>query len=501
MIVMKLGGSSLESPEAIRRACGIIHSHLQRRPIVVVSALGKTTDHLIDLAGEASLGRGYAARKLLNEIQDLHFGLAAELIAPARRENVEQRFRKAFRELFGLIHDLSEDGRILTAEVLDTIASYGERLSSELVAAALPEAGVPAVHLEARELIVTDEHFGAAVPFYWETYARVRREIAQMPDNCVAVLGGFIGATEDGRTTTLGRGGSDLTASLAGAAVCADEIQIWTDVDGMLTCDPRVYGGVHRLRQISYAEAATMAAAGAKVLHPDTMQPAIRQQIPLVIRNSHRPHCEGTRIVPAAAPAVSLVKSIAVIQNLLLLAIRPPVKQNTAGTPDTVKDYLQRRTVGAVFIKRTADLIYAAFPNTSPVKKIEMDLDGCVEGRVLMNYSVITLVGTGVERDRTIVSRIEAALKGMELIEFHSGEASNGVSFALPQRQSRRACELLHREFFSTLDESLFAPAISEPVLTETPSAPLVNPLVSYAIRKTRILARLSLGGHLNGAH
>jgi len=198
------------------------------------------------------------------------------------------------------------------------------------------------------------------------------------------------------------------------------------------------------------------------------------------------------------------VKGIAVIQNLLLLAIRPSNLPDSASTPAALHDFLQRRSVGASFVKRTTDLIYAGFQNVPLIRKIEMELKGCVEGcvvgcvegRVLTNYSLITLIGTGAGRVRSIVNRAAAALKGMDPIEFHGESADNSVSLAVPQRQSRRACELLHREFFSRVDASLFAPAFLEPVPSKMDRAATVDPLVTYAIRKTRILTRLNLGGH-----
>jgi aspartate kinase len=274
-----------------------------------------------------------------------------------------------------------------------------------------------------------------------------------------------------------------------------EEIQIWTDVDGLLTCDPRVFSGGYRLRQVSYVEASTMAASGAKVLHPDSVTPAVRQQIPLVVRNSRRPHADGTWIVPAVAPSENIVKGIAVIQNLLLLAIRPPNLPDSASMPDALQDFLQRRSVGAAFVKRTTDLIYAGFQNVPLMRKIEMELKGCVEGRVLTNYALITLIGTGAGGDRTIVNRAAAALKGMDPIEFHIESAGNCVSLAVPQRQSGRACELLHREFFSKVDANFFAPAFVEPAPSKLDRAGTVDPLVAYAIRKTRILTRTVVKG------
>lgn len=462
MIVMKFGGSSLESPEAVRRICAIVHSHHHRTPVIVVSAIGKTTDRLAEMAAEAAKGHGFAARQLLSQLQDVHFDFASELLDASRLQTTEQSFRKLFRELYGFIHDLSQEGCLLTPEISDSILSFGERLSSELIAAALLESGLAAQHVDARAFLITDTRFGEAAPHYWETFARIRRAFPLMLRDSTPVLGGFIAAAEDGRTTTLGRGGSDYTASLIGAALNADEIQIWTDVDGMLTCDPRVYSGGYRLRQISYQEASAMAFAGAKVLHPQTVLPAVRQRIPLVIRNSRRPHIPGTRIVPAVAECDNPVKGLAVMQNLLLLAIRGGEDANSATTSATLQDFFNRKNLGAAFVKPHNGLVYVGFPSTLRLDQIETELNGCIlgciQGQALTNYCLVTLIGCGIGGNRFIADKAAAVCKGISMIDLNGGQPGASLSFAVPQQHCRQACELLHQEFFSKVDPDNFAP-------------------------------------------
>ena len=185
----------------------------------------------------------------------------------------------------------------LTPRATDAISSYGERLSSEIVALAFDNMGIPAAHVDARDVIVTDTRHTQAAPLFPQTYSRLAATIPPLAQRQVVVMGGFIGATEDGVTSTLGRGGSDFTAAIVGAGIGAEEIQIWTDVDGMLTADPTVMPGGHRVKTISFAEAAELAYFGAKVLHPSTVVPAIEKNIPVLILNSRRPEVEGTRIV------------------------------------------------------------------------------------------------------------------------------------------------------------------------------------------------------------
>jgi aspartate kinase len=302
MIVMKFGGSSVESVEAIGRVAAIVADSLPSAPVIVVSALGKTTDQLVRIAELAAAGKKDLYTEALAQLRTKHLALAPRL--------VHWKVKEHFVELSAVVEALAQTGD-LSPVAWDRIVSFGERLSSVIVTAALVLKGVPATHLDARKVIVTDERHMEAAPLTIETYAKVRRAVAQAGSSRVVVMGGFIGAAENGVTTTLGRGGSDYTASLVGAALSADEIQIWTDVDGMLACDPRILPGGKCLDVISYEEAGEMARFGAKVLHPATVLPAMRQRVPVVIRNSRNPEAPGTRIVETSAGPARVVKSIA----------------------------------------------------------------------------------------------------------------------------------------------------------------------------------------------
>ena len=228
MIVMKFGGTSVESSAAMERVAGIVRARLDRRPVVVVSAMGKTTNRLLALAEAAVSDQKDDALRLLHELRDFHL----------RESNMERTVDEHFQELTELVKGLAIVGE-LTPRSLDAIASFGERLSSRIVTNYFQHHGIPAVHVDARKLIVTDNRHTHALPLLEETYARLGNCIPRLAKTQVVVMGGFIGATEDGVTTTLGRGGSDFTASIVGAGIGVEEIQIWTDVDGMLTADPR----------------------------------------------------------------------------------------------------------------------------------------------------------------------------------------------------------------------------------------------------------------------
>src|SRR6185503_17109454 len=207
----------------------------------------------------------------------------------------------------------------LTPRSVDAISSYGERLSSYIVTLAFRHFGMDTAHLDSRRVIITDNRHTQAAPLFAETYARLAKTIPPLVKTQVVVMGGFIAATEGGVTTTLGRGGSDYTASIVGAGIGAEEIQIWTDVDGMLTADPTIIGGGHRVKTISFAEAAELAYFGAKVLHPATVMPAIEKNIPVLILNSGRPEVGGTRITSETVPCSNAVKSIACKRKITLV--------------------------------------------------------------------------------------------------------------------------------------------------------------------------------------
>jgi aspartate kinase len=467
MIVMKFGGTSVESDDAMARLVGIVNSHLAERPVVVVSALGKTTNRLLEFAEHARRGELYLGSKCLNELQDFHFEVAGQVANSEALHRLEVSLQRSFRDLRVILSEVTDEGREVSLALLDEIASFGERMSSQIVAAALESGGVPSLHLDAREVILTDNRHTQATPLYWECYAKLRRVIPYLGDGQVVVMGGFIGSTKDGATTTLGRGGSDLTASIVGAGISADEIQIWTDVDGMLTCDPRVFERGYRLRSLSYQEAAALAGAGAKVLHPETVTPAVRQRIPLVIRNSRRPGVEGTRITsdaPADAPACSNpVKAIACKADLTVFEIHPNDQRDSEELAAALGQMCGRYGMPAEFLCQNNGTIFLAFQSSTRYQNLPIELAGCIEVRLHPQSAILTLVGEGMVSSE-IAARAVSALKQIP-VTILSGRASNlAVSLMVPLTEMRRSVEMLHREFFQQVDSAVFAES-SEPGL------------------------------------
>ncbi len=326
MIVMKFGGSSVEAAEALERVVGIVRARLPRRPVVVVSAMGKTTRRLLEIGDAAASGDLGRALELVDELRDFHRRTADPVVADADRPALDAALVRRFGDLRRTVLEILA-ARALPPRLADEVAAYGELLASEILTLALRRGGIDAEWLDCRRLIVTDDRFTRANPLYELTDARLAKAVPPLVDaGRVPVLGGYVGATTEGVTTTLGREGSDFTAAIVGAALGAEEVQIWTDVEGMLTTDPRLVPAARLIRTLSFAEALELASAGSKVLHPGTLGPAGRRGLPVRILSSRRPPASddgaGT-LIGRRGEAPPHLKSIAMRHNAYLLRATP----------------------------------------------------------------------------------------------------------------------------------------------------------------------------------
>jgi aspartate kinase len=486
MIVMKFGGSSVASAAAIKWVAGIVKSYEQEHPIVVVSAMGKTTDRLQDALESAARGWAYSAWRRLEDLRQYHFQETQRLLGASAPQFLAQRIAPQFREVHGLLIEL-EEGRKLTPQVSDQVLSYGERLSSEIMAAALEQTGIKTRHVAASDLIVTDDQFTHATPLYWETYAKLRRTVALYARDSVVVMGGFIGATQQGEITTLGRGGSDLTASLVGAGVCASEIQIWTDVDGMLTCDPRVLHGGYRLRSLGYEEAEEMARLGAKVLCTRTVGPAVRQGIPIVVRNSRRPEIEGTLVGSQAVRKPGVVKSVTSKPGMTVIHLFVPQTGMLRSIAEGLSDRFARNQVHVEFVQAQSDGVSFAVQSSSRIPELLRDLDSTVRVAVEEDSAIVSLVGDGITAEPSVTKRaMLAILKDSGMRMASQTFSPRSISFAVPEPKLAVTVENLHREFFRSPDPEIFAAADGERRLPATATAEPgggPGPLPAYSLR------------------
>jgi aspartate kinase len=453
MIVMKFGGSSVESAKAIQRVASIVRDRAGHHPAVVVSAMGKTTDSLLAIARLSVEGNRQAAGRELAKLRQFHLTEAASLTRGAEAYQLDGDIRAHFEELEQILRQVA-DAAALTPRLSDAVTSFGERLSSLIVTAGFRHAGIDAVHLDAREAVVTDGRHTHAAPLFIETNALLRRKVSKQH---VTVMGGFIGATEDGVTTTLGRGGSDYTAAIVGAAIGADEIQIWTDVDGMLTCDPRIVSTAHCLRSISFSEAEQMAKSGAKVLHPATVVPAVRQGIPIVILNSRNPGAPGTRIV-RQNPADGAVMSIACRTGAVLLQLVP---RNTAVTADfgrDIWDAFQAAGIDFELIAMSRKEISVVVDAAALTPQFHSRLRDLAEVEVEENRALVTLIGHNASRNPSNLARASQRLSKTPGGAMLAWCSDSRFAFVLSGQALNQAAEALHSEFFEEPDPAFFVP-------------------------------------------
>ena len=454
MIVMKFGGTSVESQHAIARVVEIVTKVENRRPIVVVSAMGKTTNKLLQAAQEAAAGRRDQALTLVDELRAHHLthGLAVAGVAAA---DLDRYIRAHFDWLDELVKGLSVVGE-LSARSMDAIASVGERLSSLVITFAFQSAGMRTQHVDSRRVIITDDRFTQAQPIFDETYRLLEEDVAPIAEKSVVVMGGFIGSTKDGHTTTLGRGGSDYSAALVGAGVNAQEIQIWTDVDGMLTADPRIVPGGHRVKSISFAEAAEMAYFGAKVLHPATVMPAIDKNIPVLILNSRRPEVEGTRITSEVVPCKNAVKSISCKRNVTIVNIHSTRMLMAHGFLRRIFEIFDRHETSVDMVSTSEVSVSLTVDNCEQLETIREELIHFAEVTTEPGQAIICLVGENIRHTPGIAGRAFQVLQGKNIRMISQGASVLNLGFVVADEDVPGAVAALHSEFFSELDPAVF---------------------------------------------
>jgi len=455
MIVMKFGGTSVESAAAIRRVAGIVQAREGRRPLVIVSAMGKTTNRLLAAADKAAAGNLEDASRDAEELEAFHRRELESIVGPARRGELDALLEREFSQLDQTLAAVAEAGSV-TPRLWDETAGYGERLSSALVTLALQSLGLRAMHVDARQILVTDARHTQALPLYGRTYARFHERVAPLLQDGVVVMGGFIGATLDGIATTLGRGGSDFSAAIAGAGIGAEEIQIWTDVDGMLTCDPRIVSGGHRIKTISFNEAAELAYFGAKVLHPSTVLPAVEKNIPVRILNSRQPDVEGTLIVSQVVPSTNPVKSISCKRGITVVNIRSLRMLMAYGFLRRIFEVFDRYRTPVDMVATTEVSVSLTIDQTQALAEIEAELSKIAEVTVTPEQSVVCLVGQALSETSGIAVRIFTALRDVNIRMISQGASRLNVSVVVNDGDLVCAVEALHKEFFTELDPKVF---------------------------------------------
>jgi aspartate kinase len=455
MIVMKFGGTSVESAAAITRVAGIVRARQACRPVVVVSAMGKTTNKLLAIAAAAIAGKREEYIRLLHDLRDYHSREARQIVPLSDRADLDRFLDEHFQELTELVKGLAVLGE-LTPRSIDAISSYGERLSSYIVTLGFRHSGMAAEHVDSRDVVITDKRHTQAAPNFPETYARLSKTIPPLAAHSVVVMGGFIASTEGGVTTTLGRGGSDYTAAIVGAGIDAEEIQIWTDVDGMLTADPTILPGGHRVKTISFAEAAELAYFGAKVLHPATVVPAIEKNIPVMILNSRRPDVPGTRITSESVHCENVVKSIACKRKITTVNIHSTRMLMAHGFLRRIFEVFDRYETPVDMVATSEVSVSLTIDNTRHIDLILGEIRQFAEATVEHDGVIVCLVGENIRYTPGVARRVFNSLDGINIRMISQGASLLNISFVVAEADLLRTVTALHEEFFATLDPNVF---------------------------------------------
>ena len=458
MIVMKFGGTSVADEAAIERLVAIVRAARQaaiqpesldwRGPIVVVSALGGATDKLLKVAADAGSGESVAAAESLRALRQRHLDVARVIGVSSERGEVERFIHQEFDELDRLAGALSVL-REVTPRWLDAIAATGELLSSRIVAAALTSHGLASTWVDARRAIVTGPEHTAAPPLMTETAAALASTVDPLlADRRIPVIGGFVGASLDGVTTTLGRGGSDYSASIVGASLGASEIQIWTDVDGMLTADPRIVRDVQVVPHISFGEASELAYFGAKVLHPATIQPAVGQNIPVRILNSRRPHdAHGTLITRERPTTDRLLTAVASKKGVTVVDITSTRMLMAHGFLARIFETFERHRTAVDVVTTSEVSVSVTVDDPRRLPEISAALREVADVTREDNMAIVCAVGDGLQRDPTFVSHLLEALGGIPIRMVSQAAARRNITLVIREADLEAALVRVHERF------------------------------------------------------
>jgi aspartate kinase len=443
---MKFGGTSVQDAEAFRRVAEIVAE--QTSPVVVTSAMSQVTDALLnafELAKKDEYQQGFDS--LLPHFER-HIEVAKTLLSNDQQAKFSDELEKSKLELSEILQRVSR--RSLPLQLLkDVVVSYGEQLSSRLLAEICKAKGLNARHADSRRLIVTDDEHGSATPIWNETERLIQLELQPLIDaGEIPVMGGFIAASRSGETTTLGRGGSDYSAALVGAALRASVIQIWTDVTGVLTTDPRIVPEAKTLDILSYEEASELAYFGAKVLHPKTIQPAVDFSIPVRVCNSHQPHEAGTMILAESGVSTNKIKSIAYKKGITILRISSARMLGSYGFMSALFQVFERHRTVIDVISTSEVSLALTIDNTDSLEQVVKDLERLGKVETEANNAVICIVGEGLRTTSGLASKIFSTIKDVNISLISHGASSVNLTFVVKEAEVANAIKRLHAEFF-----------------------------------------------------
>ncbi|HXH19098.1 MAG TPA: bifunctional aspartate kinase/homoserine dehydrogenase I, partial [Chitinophagales bacterium] len=468
MKVFKFGGTSVGAPPAIQTVIRIVKKAVEDdRIIVVVSAFGGVTDQLIEAGKRAERGNEQY-REIVNALEKRHFDAVKTLIDVKRQSSVIARVKMLFNELNDILHGVFLV-KELSPKTLDYVMSFGERISSYIITESFKNQKADATLADAATLIKTDKNFGNAHVFLDETYDNIRRHYHATQG--LIIYPGFIGSTHDNEITTLGRGGSDYTASLVAAALGAAELQIWTDVDGVMTIDPRKVSKAFPIKRLSYAEAMEMSHFGAKVIYPPTIQPVFSKNIPLWIKNTFNPEAEGSLISKKTSDTGTPIKGISSIDKISLCTLHGSGMIGVAGISMRLFTALAHNNVNVILISQASSehsISFAVAPQDALKAKAAVEKEFHFEIRqkqiekveVEDDLSIVAIVGENMKKTRGIAGKLFSTLgrNGINVVAIAQGSSELNISFVIENRELRKALNAIHDSFFlsETRDINVF---------------------------------------------
>ncbi len=457
-VVMKFGGTSVEDAVAIGRTAGIVlgRQTAGQRPVVVVSAMAKVTDQLLAAARAAGRGDRNGALAISARLRNRHCDTSALLLPDQKKAEIQNWIQQEFEAIDEILRGLSAVGE-LTPRTNDLVVSYGERLSSRLIAEAFQHLGVRSVHVDARTCIITDGQHGKAVPNNAMIEARCAEHLRPLVDaGQVPVMGGFIGSTLEGATTTLGRGGSDYTAALIGGGLDASAIEIWTDVNGIMSADPRVCPDALRVKTISFEEAAELAYFGAKVLHPATILPAVQKNIPVLVLNSRNAENEGTRITALAVHGRSPFKSIAAKKRLTIIDLVASRMLMSHGYLRDVFEVFDRHKCAVDMVSTSEVSVSLTVDSNDQLPALAAELSKLADVTYEGRKALICLVGSNIRGQNGIAAQVFNAVRHINVRMISQGASEINMSFMIDEDDVDEAVRSLHAAFFADPDPQIF---------------------------------------------
>ena len=451
---MKFGGTSVEDARAFERVMNIIRERERAHPVVIVSAMSRFTDALIEsVRVAAEEADAQSASLILEQHLARHLEVARQLLAVDATATIEREIESARREINELLRIVASHP-VTRPPLQDEIAAYGERLSSFLLASILHHNGLKAQYVDARKCLLTDDTYGSAAPLIAETETRTHNLLAPLiTDSSIPVLGGFIASTVSGATTTLGRGGSDYTAALVGAALRAREVEIWTDVTGVLTADPRVVKAARTIARLSYSEAAELAYFGAKVLHPKTIQPAIEKGIPVRICNSRAPGEHGTLIRAEAERHPRAVKAIAHKTGITTVQITSGRMLGAYGFLRAIFEIFDRHRTVVDVVTTSEVSVSLSLDDTRSLPSIIKELEGLGTVEVEEHRAIICVVGESLRATPGVAARIFGTIYDVNVSLVSLGASSINLTFAVDEDRVTEVVRRLHEALFERDEE------------------------------------------------